>query len=218
VQDAAVLAALHAAHALAQLDAHDDDLHRREQLADVLDRRREPRVQISALITRVEEQTVQRGRQADDGADKGAQQRRVGELPGYREDGLGAWAEGIVPGECFEVSFLLERVGGAHDTVREERGVFVDDAVWAALDIIVSIFLRLATFIILLSLFFLLGRIFIARFQEARTQGECERVANHGVDQEIRFRAVESIGCRITANENDIENLGLLERFDEEEG
>jgi hypothetical protein len=79
------LTTLHAQHALAEFYPDNDNLRGRKQLADVFDGRREPGIEIPALIARTEEQAMKRRRKTDNRANEGTKKRSVGELPGNVE-------------------------------------------------------------------------------------------------------------------------------------
>lgn len=66
---AAFLALLHVAETLAQLNAYYNDLQRREEVTDVFDAGCEPGVEVAALVHVVEEQTVERWNETNEGSD-----------------------------------------------------------------------------------------------------------------------------------------------------
>lgn len=192
-----------------------DDLHGGEELADVLDRGGEPRIQVSALGTAVEEELVQGRSEANDGADDGSKERRVGELPCHFDNLLGLGAEAVEPVASLEVSSLLNAVGGFDGTFGEKGSPLVDETIWTALDVAVAVSVSCALIItlILLVLFSLviLWRILVTGLEKARSQCKGERVADHGVDQKVRLSTIQRIGRGVASYKYDIEDLGLLQ-------
>lgn len=115
---ATAFAALHAEHALAEFYPNHDDLHGGEEVANVLNGRGEPGIEVAPFVTVVEEELVERGCEADDGTDDGAEKRCICELPCHVHGLLGLWAKVVEPVLRLEIAFLFETVGRLYNALR----------------------------------------------------------------------------------------------------
>nr|POE74772.1 hypothetical protein CFP56_37303 [Quercus suber] len=201
---AAAFAFFHAQHRPRQLHADHEHLQRREQIAEVLDRARQPRVQVAAVLLVLEEEAVDRRDQADDGAEQGADQRWVdegkGELKGFlRGRGKTAPKVGAL---LVRFEFCMRRA--ADRGVRKKRGFFVGFLGFLLLSFDLLI-VRRSLFLFVLIPF--------RSLHELGSQGERERVADHGVHQKERLCAVD----RVVARVDGAQNAGGVQRLHEQQ-